>query len=394
MTVTLKGMTWSHPRGLNSLLASSRAYSARNPDTEVEWDARSLQDFADYPLEDLVSQYDLLVFDHPFVGEVAASELLLPLDVALSLEFLADQAANSVGRSHASYQYGGHQWALAVDAACHVSVERPDLVGASAPQNWDDVVADARDRASRGGPRMAIPLLAIDAFLSFVTLLVNDGNVFLADDGSIASPDRAEAALERLAELRSFAHPESLRWNPVQMLEAMTTTDEIAFSPITFGYVNYSTSAVQRHTVAFHAIPEGTAGRSGGVCGGAGLGVSGRSRHADAAAQFAAYVASRQNQTSAYVDSGGQPGHRAAWTDATIDRQHGGFFSGTLAGIDSSYLRPQWSGYLAAQTDAASRVHAWLSGDGSTAARLVAELSAVFSSALAASPRGAADGTH
>ncbi len=52
---------------------------------------------------------------------------LLSLETVLPAEFLAEQAANTVGPSR-SYLYGGHQWGLATDAAGHVSAYRPDLV--------------------------------------------------------------------------------------------------------------------------------------------------------------------------------------------------------------------------------------------------------------------------
>ena len=51
----------------------------------------------------------------------AATGCLSPLDELIEAPFLADQAANSVGPSHRSYSYGGHQWALATDAAGHMS---------------------------------------------------------------------------------------------------------------------------------------------------------------------------------------------------------------------------------------------------------------------------------
>src|SRR5262249_40068857 len=78
---------------------------------------RPLQDLADFPIEALAETHDLVVIDHPSVGACAASRCFLPLDEALSAESLAILAEQSAGRSHWSYQYQGHQWALAIDAA-------------------------------------------------------------------------------------------------------------------------------------------------------------------------------------------------------------------------------------------------------------------------------------
>ena len=85
-----------------------------------------------------------MVIDHPSIGEAVHHNLLLPLDEHLPGTLLADQAANSVGRSHESYHYEGHQYALAIDAATPVSGCRPDLMkraGVVPPAPWDDLLA-------------------------------------------------------------------------------------------------------------------------------------------------------------------------------------------------------------------------------------------------------------
>ena len=119
--IELRGITWDHPRGLDPMVATAASYAAAHPDVRITWEARSLKDFGDFPLERLTDRYDLLVIDHPFVGFAAATGCLQPLDERLPAPILADQAANSVGPSHRSYHYGGHQWALAPDDAGHVS---------------------------------------------------------------------------------------------------------------------------------------------------------------------------------------------------------------------------------------------------------------------------------
>jgi multiple sugar transport system substrate-binding protein len=150
-SVELKGVSWDHPRGHDCMVATARAYAAVRPDVRVEWQTRSLQDFADFPVQKLAETYDLLVIDHPFVGFAAADGCLLPLDEHLGEAFLDDQAANSVGPSHRSYRYGGHQWALATDAAGHVAAYRPDLLDeiGGLPRTWDDVLAVAETRRGR-----------------------------------------------------------------------------------------------------------------------------------------------------------------------------------------------------------------------------------------------------
>ncbi|MDT5018551.1 MAG: multiple sugar transport system substrate-binding protein [Mycobacterium sp.] len=203
--IHLAGMTWNHPRGLDPLLASSAAFSLEHPEISIHWDARSLQDFADFPLSELAERYDLLVFDHPFVGEVAASQLLVPLDDVLPEAFIVDQAASAVGESHNSYRWNGILWGLAVDAACQVSACRPDLLD-EPPRHWNEVLALARAQTASGGPLVAVPARPIDSFLAFVSLMANEVVEPFAKDGTVSSPDRAVEALEFLAELLSLSH--------------------------------------------------------------------------------------------------------------------------------------------------------------------------------------------
>jgi multiple sugar transport system substrate-binding protein len=373
-------MTWSHPRGLDSLLACSAPFGKEHPEITVDWEARSLQDFADFPLTELADRYDLLVFDHPFIGEVAASRLLVPLDEVLPAEFLADQAASSVGPSYASYLWDGHPWALAVDAACHVSARRADLAP-DPPQDWKSVLEFARARAKQGRALMAIPARPIDSFLSFLTILAGEVGRPFGADGGFAATDRAAEALERLAELLDLAHPMSSSMNPIELLEVMTRSDDVAYMPLTFGYVNYATPGFRERRVVYGPIPQGVHGIGGGVLGGAGLGISARSAKIAESAELLRFVASGAVQSSAYVAGGGQPGHRSAWLDPAVNAEHGNFFADTLPGIDGAYLRPRWRGYLQAQTIAGERVHAWLADRSVPAERFVGELDSLFTTA-------------
>ena len=50
--ITLKGMTWSHPRGYDPMVACSEDW-LKQTGVRVEWDKRSLQDFESLPVEEL-----------------------------------------------------------------------------------------------------------------------------------------------------------------------------------------------------------------------------------------------------------------------------------------------------------------------------------------------------
>lgn len=129
------------------MFATPSRFAETHPGIRIEWEARSLQGFADKPIRHLAEQYDLIVLDHPFMGTVARDGYLIPLDKHVSAEVLATLRTESVGASHDSYFYDGHQWALAIDAAAQVAGYRPDLLkaaSATVPKTWHEVFALAR----------------------------------------------------------------------------------------------------------------------------------------------------------------------------------------------------------------------------------------------------------
>jgi len=78
--ITLKGMTWSDPRGYDPVVSAAAAFADRHPGVRIDWDKRSLQGFESTPVDELAAAYDLMVIDHPHVGAVAGEGCLLPLD--------------------------------------------------------------------------------------------------------------------------------------------------------------------------------------------------------------------------------------------------------------------------------------------------------------------------
>lgn len=55
MSRRLKGMTWSHPRGFDPMVACSGDWLAKTG-VAIDWDKRSLQDFESFPVEELARQ--------------------------------------------------------------------------------------------------------------------------------------------------------------------------------------------------------------------------------------------------------------------------------------------------------------------------------------------------
>ncbi len=349
--VELRGITWDHPRGLAPMRATAAAYAHDHPDVRITWDARSLHDFGARPLDQMVHDYDLLVIDHPFVGTAAGGGYLAPLDEYLPAAFLSAQGAQSVGASHRSYAYADHQWALAIDAAAQVGAYRPDLltaIGVTVPRTWDDVFALARRRA---GPRVALPLTPVNAISSFLTLCANHGEPAGQEATHVVSRAMGRTALDMLRRLVALAHPASLDLDPPAMLDRMAETDEIAYCPLLFGYSNYARPGAYTHLCRFTNIPAATDGGKpcGALLGGAGVAVSASCHAMSQACAYAQWVVSPDCQRTLYVEAGGQPGNRVAWTDPAVNAATSNFFLDTLDTLDVAYLRPRYDGFAAFQ---------------------------------------------
>jgi multiple sugar transport system substrate-binding protein len=352
MTVELRGITWGHERGLDPLTATAARYADEH-DVRVSWDVRSLQGFADASIPDLAQRYDLLVYDHPHIGEVVPTGSLLAIDELIDADFIADQAASSVGPSHRSYEWDGHLWALAIDAAGHAAVYRPDLLerlGAAVPATWDDVLAlGATARAA--GLSISLPLQAVDTLATWLTLAANAGVDPYQDEERILPRDVGLEHLETLERLAELSPRDAFGWNPIRLLDHMSTADDVVYCPALFNYSNYSRPGFRNSLLRWTPIPSAGHGSRGGVIGGAGLGISAHSTQREAAAAYARYVAAPETQRTVYVQAGGQPGHRGAWLDAAANELVTGFFRDTLPGLDAGYLRPRYDGQLLVQNE-------------------------------------------
>lgn len=361
--IELRGISWDHPRGHDAMVATVPLFQAEHPAVRVDWQTRSLRDFGEFPVQVLAERYDLLVIDHPFVGFAAEDGCLLPLDDYLDPAVLSEQAANSVGGSHASYWYGGHQWALANDAAAHVAAYRPDLLDriGGMPATWRDVLDAARRGEAGEAPRVAVPLVAVDAIMVFCSLSVAIGEPPFATPEVAVSRTTGRQVLAVMRQLQQRCHPASLDLNPPGALDLMSTTDEVAYIPLLFGYSNYARPGFRRHLVRFSRVPSfADQPQPGGILGGAGIAVSRRTAHPREAADYAAFVTRADIQRGPYFAGGGQPGHRLAWLDDAVNAASSNFFRDTLAGLDDAYVRPRYAGYQAMQEEAGERIHAWL----------------------------------
>ncbi|KUF09864.1 extracellular solute-binding protein [Pseudoponticoccus marisrubri] len=330
----LTGMTWDHPRGYDPVVAASQAYAAQTG-VEITWDKRSLQAFADAPIEDLAARYDFIVLDHPHVGQIAETGALLPLPAP------ADAAA-SLGGSAESYLWQGQCWAYALDAACQMAAYRPDM-GTPLPRTWEEFLAEDAARF-----RPLTPLLPVDAFDMLMTLVAGRGEEDLPhDDRHFVSPENGAYALRILRALYRLGPDEQVDMNPIRVLEALTTTQEFACSPCLFGYVNYVRPGFRPHPVRYFDLPLcAGASRPRGILGGAGIGVSARTGAPEAALRFAQWITSEPVQSGVYLAHNGQPANRHTWLAQAEDPQQAGFFRDGFHTIDNAWTRPRAPWFL------------------------------------------------
>lgn len=368
--VRLRGIAWGHSRGFVPMVATAQRFSEMRPEVEIAWEKRSLQAFADYPVDKLAEEYDLLVLDHPWTGFAARRGLLVPPDEYLSSEFLDDQLQNQVGPSTESYFADGRQWALATDAATPVASYRPDLLerlGEPVPRTWEELLSLAK----RGKVVMAgIPIDMLSHFNMFCLALGEEP--YVREDEAV-SKEVGVGALELLRRLASYQTPEIFEWNPIRVYEAMTSRDDFAYCFSAYGYSNYARRGYARSALRFTTMVSfegGVAFRS--TLGGAGLAVSAKCKAKEIAMEYAAYVASPECQKGVYVESGGQPGHRAAWLDERANELTGGYFRETLPDLDRAFLRPRYDGFMHYQDHACLPLWHYVKEGGSPEATLEA----------------------
>ncbi|MEL6206150.1 MAG: extracellular solute-binding protein [Pseudomonadota bacterium] len=353
--MTYRGLTWDHPRGYNALAEAARRVNAGRDDPLIHWDKQPLEGFESAPIADLAAQHDLIVLDHPHIGEAVAEACLIPLDDLYAPEQIAAWEVESVGPSFASYQWAGKTWALPLDVATQVVARRADRI-AEAPRSWDEIEDMARQvpvALSLGGPH---------AFLTLISIAAGAGAV--AGGADLLPDDVAGPALARMHRLAEHSPSGSEELNPIGLLEAMASTGAgtgaIAMAPLIFGYVTYARAGHAAHLVAFSDTPRAVGG-IGGVLGGTGIGFSRRARPSQELLAHIAWLMAPETQTHFFPAFGGQPSARSAWCDAGVNAEWGGFYTNTLATAEHALLRPRFDGYIAFQTAAAERIRHALS---------------------------------
>jgi multiple sugar transport system substrate-binding protein len=344
--VTLRGLTWDHPRGYVVL-------DALAADGGIRWDRQPLEGFESRPLRTIADDYDLVVIDHPCLGEAVRDGALRPLAALLSDAELAACADASAGRSYASYQLDGQQWALPLDAAAQVSVCRPDLLG-ERPATWGEACRVARRYPTAvclGGPH---------ALLMFCAICVSLGAPPGTQTRGFVDQDAGADAIVVMDKLLSHADGELAARNPIGVLDAMAADGGPVYCPLVYGYITYEPALA-----AFDA-PAGDGG-IGSVLGGTGIAVTRSCADPAAARRQLLRLVSEEVQVGLYAELGGQSARYAGE----------GFYSATRRTIDAAWVRPRFAGYVEFQAAASAALRDGLRR-GDRAEAILAEVERTF----------------
>lgn len=339
----LQGITWGHSRGITPLLAVSQRYSELYPGVEIQWKKRTLQEFADYPIEELTKTYDLLIIDHPWVGCAAATQCVLPLDQYLPGDYMQDQLDHTVGYSHLSYNYNNSQWALAIDAATPAASYRKDLLqqnNETVPRTWEELI-----RLAKKG-KVAVPAIPIDILMNFYTFCIACGKAPFISNEEVIDKETGLAAIAVMQELYGVIDKKMFDYNPIAVAELMSSTDDYWYCPFAYCYSNYARKGYAKYLLQYDDVVMFNGEALHTTIGGTGLSVSAFSKHTEEAIRFASLAVGSDWQAGIYVQHGGQPGHRMAWEDRLANELSNDFFTTLLPVMEKGYVRPRYNGYL------------------------------------------------
>lgn len=353
------GLTWDHPRGFNALEAASKTTQGFS----LTWGKHPLEGFETHPIADLCARYDLVVLDHPHVGEAVEGECLIPLEDLFSATDITHWEAACIGPSLSSYRYADKHWALPLDAATQVMAAREDLTGAL-PETWDEVVC-----LSKRVP-VALSLAGPHAALSFQSICVALGEKPAADRDLFIGRDTGEAAYELMHELAERS-PLSVRdKNPIGILQHMCDHHDVALCPLIYGYVTYA------DRLGFGNAPKG-AGGIGSILGGTGIGISRKCDVTPELLDHLRWLMSEATQTGFIPAHDGQPSLKTTWRDEGVNTRWGRFYERTFDTLEAACLRPRHNRAIAFQTQASDRLRTALE-TGEAAHNVITELNNLY----------------
>ncbi|WP_252349261.1 carbohydrate ABC transporter substrate-binding protein [Ochrobactrum sp. BTU1] len=346
MSAPIMGLTWDHPRGYDALAAAAR-YSAAS--IEIDWQKQPLEGFESSPIADLCSRYDLVVLDHPHLGEAVDCNCLFSLEEIFEPSELAKLLGTSIGPSARSYAMNGNHWAIPLDAATQVSAWRSDLIEPdSVGLCWNDVSNLSADTG-----KVALSLAGPHALLSYFSILASMGKPADPDCEVLIDEQGGRDAYELMMELAQRAPRNTIHLNPIGILEHMSINSDIVMCPLIYGYVNYANrSNVLGQRISFSNAPTWSAGgMPGSTLGGTGIAISRRSPITPELKAHLLWLMSEEVQTKFIPRHHGQPSSESAWGDVTLNHEWSNFYSSTFDSVSHAYVRPRYNGYISFQTN-------------------------------------------
>jgi multiple sugar transport system substrate-binding protein len=353
-----RGLTWDHPRGYNALAAAAARFDENRDGIAIAWDKQPLKGFESHPIADLCARYDLVVLDHPQIGEAVTAGCLVPMEDIFGAGEIAAIARETIGPCLSSYRYAGKHWALPLDAATQVMAFARDTLGEEPPTTWDEVI-----RLSECRP-VALSVAGPHAILSLFSIATSLGAAPAeADPEILVSETIGVEALDHIATMNARMPAAARRLNPIRLLRAIAEGDAIALCPLVYGYVNYaSPSKPGTPPLAFGNAPRAEkGGRPGSTLGGTGIGISRRCEITPTLVDHLRWLMSAEAQTNFIPRHDGQPSRRSAWRDPNVNANWGGFYDATAETVERAYVRPRHVGYIAFQTEASALIRDGLS---------------------------------
>ncbi|MFS0770835.1 carbohydrate ABC transporter substrate-binding protein [Sphingomonas sp. 1P08PE] len=336
-----RGLTWDHPRGYNSLAEAASSV----PDL-IQWGRQPLEGFESRPIEEICAEYDVVVLDHPHLGDALGAACLQPLDKLIASEKLAAIRDRTIGPCFDSYVMDGHTWALPLDAAAQVSAGRLDLMNAPMPDSWTDV-----QHFAKGDAGFVLSLAGPHAFLSLLSMCATFDERFGTIAQGLLEPHH-DAAVALFLDLLFRSHPIGSIHNPIGILTAMAAGEGPTYCPLIFGYVPFAEeSAVE--PVVFRNAPS-VGGARHAVLGGTGLAVTARCVPDRELLDHLVWLMSADVQADFLPRHSGQPSAEASWASPALNGGNNGFYAHTLATLRHAFVRPRVPAIVPAQNRAAS----------------------------------------
>lgn len=367
------GITWDHPRGYNALAAAAAALDPAEDRLSIDWDKQPLESFESKPITTSCGRYDLVVLDHPHIGEAVAGDCLRPLEDLFDDEIIAALGEDTIGPSLASYRFAGRHWALPLDAATQVMAARADLLGEPPPDTWDEVI-----RLSRRSGKVAMSLAGPHALLTFLSIATALGEPPAVQDPDVlVSTETGIDAFDLMAGLACRSPANVRQENPIGLLDHMARDVDVVLCPLIFGYVNYAAPRDGTAIRFCNAPSTAKGGRPGSTLGGTGLGISTRCRVSEDLGRHLLWLMGEEAQTRFIPAHDGQPSLRAAWTHPILNLRWDDFYRNTADTLESAYVRPRHAGYVPFQGRASALLRNAID-DGVPAVAVLGKLQALY----------------